>query len=269
MAGDAGPDLPRLPAARHRQQRLQRQRRAGAGAAGPRGPSPLPGRRGRLAPLDRCRRTLGGRRLRGRADGKSRDGRGRNDHRLSARHRRAPARLRRRPLRGIHREDVPRVRRRGDRGLHRRQRDRGQGRGRAGRRDRRRSRQPPGDGAGDPRPQRPAVRGEGPRQRPLLHGDPAPRALPPLCARGDGGGPRRPGRLSTHRRVAVADARPRGTRGEDAARASRRGCRRVLAVAPVAGSGRATGRSRRRSDRRSPALAHPVSAAIPPPPPGP
>ena len=176
---DEGADLPWLPAARDRQQRLQRQRRAGAGAARPRGASALPGPGGGLAALGRRDRRL----ALGRPARRGRAGRG-QDHRLHAGHRRPPADLRRRRVRGVPRPHLPRAERRRGRGLHRGQRRRRPRRRRPSGRRRRRARQPPRHGPGDPRPRRPRLRGEGPRQRALLHGDAASRASFPTRARG-------------------------------------------------------------------------------------
>ncbi len=121
----AGADLPRIPVARDRQQRLQRQPRPGARAARPRRPPALPGPAGGDAALGRRRRELDRRRARGRAHrGAGAGGRG-LDHRLHARHRRPPAHLRGRRLRGLPLAHLPGAERRGGRGLHRRQRRRG------------------------------------------------------------------------------------------------------------------------------------------------
>ena len=78
------------------------------------------------------------------------------------------------------------------------------------RRGRRRARQPPRDGPGDPRPRRRracAVRGQGPRQRPRLHGEAAPERFLPYAREGmeaARGGPRR---LPPHRREPLGDGR--------------------------------------------------------------
>ena len=242
MGAREGADLPWLPAARDRQQRLQRQRRAGAGAARPRGASALPGPGGGLAALGRRDRRL----ALGRPARRGRAGRG-QDHRLHAGHRRPPADLRRRRVRGVPRPHLPRAERRRGRGLHRGQRRRGPRRRRPSGRRRRRARQPPRHGPGDPRPRRPRLRGEGPRQRALLHGD-AASPLPSLRARGDGRRAGRAGRLPPHRGEPLADARDAGARGAHPAGAAGGRRRGVLADRPGRPAGRARGS--RRFDRR-------------------
>ena len=117
--------------------------------------------------------------------------------------------------------------------LHRRQRRGGRRRRRPRRRNRRRALQSPGDGAGDPRPGRAAVRRQDPRQRALLHGD-APPAVPSVRPRGDGGGEHDPGRIAAHRREPLGDARGRIAPGQDAPRPSRRRRRRLQPAAPTA-----------------------------------
>ena len=64
---------------------------------------------------------------------------------------------------------------------------------------RRRARQPPGDGAGDPRPRRPRFRDQDPRLGARVHGEAEPRALPALRARGARRRRRRPGRARATR----------------------------------------------------------------------
>ena len=126
--------------------------------------------------------------------------------------------------------------------------------------------EPPGDGAGDPGPRagrNGSVRGEDPRQRARVHGAAAPRALPPLRARGDPRRERGARGLAPHRRVALRGAGGRA----GAARAhppgpARRG--RAHLPPPRAGPGAdrlaAGGRlGRRAGNRRRAAHARPVA----------
>ncbi len=192
----ADPDLPRLPAARHREQRVQREPRAGAGEDGARGAHPVPGPGGRRASLRRCDRALGGR-------GAATSDRPPSGwvHCVPPRHRRGPAGLRRRRLRGVPGRSLSGPRRRRSRPLPGGERRRGPRRLRP-RAAEGRAREPPGHGPGDPRsrPRRHrSLRGQGARQRPRVHGAAPPRALPPLRPGGARAGRRRAGGLAPHR----------------------------------------------------------------------
>ncbi len=213
-------------------------------------------RGGRASRLDRRRRHLERERLRRRPGGRLQPRR-RHGHRLPPRHRRPAPRLRRRPLRGLRGQDLLRPERGRARQLHRRQRRRRPRRRRRARRHRRRALQPSRDGAADPRPLRArALRLQGPRQRPLLHGDPRS-PVPAALDRGHGRRLRRARRLPPHGRVPVGDARAARPEGEDAARPARRrhrGLRRPRGRRPAGDHPAAspTASARRRSTRPSP-----------------
>ena len=113
-----------------------------------------------------------------------------------------------------------------------------------------------------------AVRRQGPRQRPLLHGDPAP-ALPPLRPRGDGGGRGRPRRLPPHRREPLGDGRarrPRARRRGSArpASTSRRSRRCPTGADPAAELEAPRRHGSRRPSRAASAATSPAAAAARP-----
>ena len=105
--------------------------------------------------------------------------------------------------------------------------------------------QPPRHGARRAGPRRPrALRGQGPRFRPGVHGRAAPAAVPALRARRAGAGGGRARGLAPHGRVAVGGAGRSGAAGADAAGAAGRRRAHVRA-APAGGGGGGPGRAGR------------------------
>ncbi len=133
---------------------------------------------------------------------------------------------------GMRGADVRGVHARGGGRVHRRERGGGRGGGRT-RAARGRAREPPRDGAGDPRArtsgQRPLC-GQGPRQRAGVHGEARTAALPGAGPRGDREGAGGTRRLAPHSVQPVGGDRGPGAPAAHAARAARCG-RRALHAA--------------------------------------